>query len=284
MNKIVNLTFWLTTGLVVLGSFTMDDEDGKAGHVGSSGEQTCAKSTCHDSFALNSGPGTLEITSSSQEIMSGMYTPGQTYTIEVTIAQSNIGLFGFALEALNSTNNNAGTLTPGTGSQIKQAMVSGVQRKSVTHTQNSGNANNSKTWSFSWTAPTGNSATAVTFYCAADATNEDDEETGDYVYTSMLELSPIVSTEEISINESSLVISPNPTDHYLTIRYDMLKHDKVFGRLYNSQGQLVQLLFAENNGVGQQSKNFDLGNLAAGIYVLHLDAGQQSIVRNLQVQ
>jgi len=284
MKKIVLFMFWLSIAGIGLSSFTMDDEDGKAGHVGSTGEQTCAKSTCHDSFGLNTGAGALAISSANAEIMSGVYTPGQTYTLQVTVAQTGIGLFGFAMEALNTSNNNAGTLTGGTGSQIKQAMVSGVQRKSVTHTQNGGNTNNTKTWTFTWTAPTGTEATDVTLYAAGNACNEDDDEAGDYVYTTSMTLSPVVAVHELILNESSFKVYPNPANAQFSVVYDVLKNEKVFGRLYNAQGQLVELLFVENNGIGQQTKTFDASKWSAGLYVLHLDAGPQNLTRTIQIQ
>jgi hypothetical protein len=284
MKKIVLLSCWLLAGALALSSFKMEDEDGKAGHVGSPGEQTCAKSTCHDTFAVNSGSGTTTISSPDSDIMAGTYTPGQTYTIQVTVAQTNFGLFGFGLEALNASNGNAGTLTSGTGSQIKQAMVSGVQRKCVTHTQNGGNTNNSKTWSFTWTAPTGTEATDVTLYCAGNAANEDDDEADDYVYTTSLTLTPIVSVTENILIENSVQVFPNPTNDLINITYSLSKNEKVFGRLYNSQGQLIKLLFAENNAAGTQNKQFDLTELAAGLYVLQLDAGQQTVSKNIQIQ
>lgn len=284
MKKIVLLSCWLLAGTLALSSFKMEDEDGKAGHVGSPGEQTCAKSTCHDTFAVNSGNGTTTISSPDSDIMAGTYTPGQTYTIQVTVAQSGIGLFGFGLEALNSTNGNAGTLTAGTGSQIKQAMVSGVQRKCVTHTQNGGNTNNTKTWSFTWTAPTGTAATEVTLYCAGNAANEDGDEADDYIYTDSMTLTPIVAVNEHILIESSVQVYPNPTNGQINIAYSLSKNQKVFGRLYNSQGQLVQLLFAENNAAGTQNKQFDVSVLAAGLYVLQLDAGQQTVSKNIQIQ
>jgi hypothetical protein len=283
MKKIVLPVFWITASIVALSSFTMDDEDGKAGHVGSPGEQTCGKSTCHDTFGDNNGPGSIAITSTSPEILSGVYTPGQTYTLQVTIAQSNINLFGFALEALTTSNTNAGTLTGGTGSQIKQAMVSGVQRKSVTHTQNGGAASNSKTWSFTWTAPTGIDATTVTLYCAGNATNADDEETDDYVYTATMELQPVVSVEEKIINENSFVAYPNPTNTTLNVRFETNQSTMSFGRLYNQQGQLIKLLFAEKVGAGTHSKVLDVSDIAAGAYVLQLDAGNQSVHKQLMI-
>jgi Secretion system C-terminal sorting domain/Reeler domain len=284
MKKIVLPVFWITASIVALSSFTMDDEDGKAGHVGSPSEQTCSKSGCHTGFVDNTGPGSTIISSTNAELLSGIYTPGQTYTIQVTVAQNNIDLFGFGLEALNTSNQNAGTLIAGTGSQIKQANVGGVQRKCVTHTMNGGAAANTKTWSFSWTAPTGTAATTVTLYAAGNATNSDGEDTGDYVYTTSMTLEPAVSVEEKIINENSFVAYPNPTNTTLNVRFETTQSTMSFGRLYNQQGQLIKLLFAEKVGAGTHSKVLDVSDIAAGAYVLQLDAGNQSVHKQLMIQ
>ena len=97
-------------------------------------------------------------------------------------------------------------------------------------------------------------------------------------------LTPIVAVTEHILIESSVQVYPNPTNGQINIAYSLSKNQKVFGRLYNSQGQLVQLLFAENNAAGTQNKQFDVSALAAGLYVLQLDAGQQTVSKNIQIQ
>ncbi|MBL0316089.1 MAG: hypothetical protein IPP69_10010 [Flavobacteriales bacterium] len=81
--KLISL-FLISSVVMMSMSSSEDSPDGKAGHNGSPGEQTCAKSTCHTSYTLNSGPGSVSITAPG--MTNWQYVPGQTYTINVTVA------------------------------------------------------------------------------------------------------------------------------------------------------------------------------------------------------
>ncbi|HRH37623.1 MAG TPA: hypothetical protein PK760_04730, partial [Flavobacteriales bacterium] len=56
------------------------DNNGKAGRTGAPGENTCVNS-CHNSYALNSGTGSIMLASTN--MTNWQYVPGQTYTINV---------------------------------------------------------------------------------------------------------------------------------------------------------------------------------------------------------
>ena len=178
-------SFWfvnLSSAVILLFSLGMgynEDPDGKAGVNGSPGEQTCAKSNCHNSFSLNSGNGSVTI--SSNDLINWNYMPGQTYNISVTVEQPGIDLFGFGFEALASDGTNAGTLVAGTGSHAVNANVSGNSRRTLTQTQNSGITLNSHTWNFTWIAPS--TGMEVTFYAVGNAANGNGGRTGDYIYS-----------------------------------------------------------------------------------------------------
>ncbi len=168
-------------GLLVVLTGSMMDDNGKAGRTGSPNENPCTTS-CHNTYALNSGPGSISI--QSQGMTNFVYTPGQVYAMSVTVSQTGVGLFGVGIEALTSTNNNAGTLTitDAASTQIKTATVSGISRRNIVHKLNGGLSSNSKVFNFSWTAPaagTGN----VTFYFAGNASNSSGTDAGDYIYT-----------------------------------------------------------------------------------------------------
>jgi len=160
---------------------------GKAGSNGSPGEGTCASGSCHNSFALNSGTGSVAI-SVVGLINGNMYVPGQTYQVSVTVQQQGIGLFGFGVEALQASGANAGTWTAASDSHILNATVSGNSRATVAHIDNSGFNSNTRTWSFSWTAPV--NEIPVTMYAAGNAANGTGSTGGDYIYTTSLSLMP----------------------------------------------------------------------------------------------
>src|SRR5262245_4852449 len=65
---------------------------------------TCNQSGCHNSFALNSGNGSVNVTGLPAE-----WTAGQTYPITVTVAGG--ARYGFQFSAVRNTGNaQAGTL------------------------------------------------------------------------------------------------------------------------------------------------------------------------------
>lgn len=191
-------------GLTSMTSNNAEYSAGKAGSNGSPGEGTCASGSCHNSFELNSGPGSVSI-----DIIGlgagNTYVQGQNYQVSVTVSQSGFGLFGFGLEALQSSGANAGLFTPGSGSHIMNATVAGNSRATVAHLDNSGFSTGSRTWSFSWTAPS--APIPVTFYAAGNAANSNNGDGGDYIYTTSLEVMPAPALEAPSIQyEGSLVI------------------------------------------------------------------------------
>lgn len=181
MIKKLLLSITLLGGLVFFTSSTLSD-NGKAGKTNSPGETTCVNS-CHNSYALNAGPGSISI--SSPGMSSFVYTPGQTYDMTVTVAQSGIGMFGVGIEALLASGNNGGTftITDAVSTRIRTITVSGVVRNNITHQLNGGVAPNTKDFNFKWTAPAAGSGN-VTFYFSGVAANGTGNENGDYVYNS----------------------------------------------------------------------------------------------------
>ncbi len=192
MKQKKNLVAFLLITSVILMSMSSghyeESDDGKAGHNGSPGELTCAKSTCHTTYTLNSGPGSVSI--SAPGMTNWQYTPGQSYSISVTIAQASMPLFGFGFEALLASGANAGTLTAGTGSHTLNATVSGNSRKTVTHLLDAGLTTGSHTFTFTWVAPA--SGVPVTFYAAGNAANDNGTKLGDYIYTTSQAVTAII--------------------------------------------------------------------------------------------
>jgi hypothetical protein len=210
--KLISL-FLISSVVMMSMSSSEDSPDGKAGHNGSPGEQTCAKSTCHTSYTLNSGPGSVSITAPG--MTNWQYVPGQTYTINVTVAQNSMPLFGFGFEALLSSGANAGTLTAGTGSHALNATVSGNSRKTITHLEDSGLVTGTKTWSFTWVAPA--NGAAVTFYAAGNAANNSSSDSGDYIYTTSQAVTAVVVPNAPTISNAGQTLLCNGATATLSI-------------------------------------------------------------------
>ena len=111
--------------------------------TGAPGEQTCALSGCHTSNALNSGPGSVTITG-----VPDNYTPGQDYTITVTVATfAGRSRFGFQCTVLDDAGRGVGTITATDAARtfIQFTTIGGNTRRYINHQQN-GTGQNS--WSF----------------------------------------------------------------------------------------------------------------------------------------
>lgn len=111
------------------------------------------------------------------------YTPGQTYTVNVSVSEPGCTKFGFASRVIDINQNAAGTITStGTETQI----ISGTNPQEITHTRagTSTTTPGSKRWSYTWTAPSSASAPdSVYFAAAVNASNADGRNSGDRIYS-----------------------------------------------------------------------------------------------------
>jgi hypothetical protein len=244
--------------------FSQDDPDGKAGVSGAPGENTCNDTDCHNSFALNSGAGSITISSS--DLTNWVYTPGMTYSITVTVAQSNINLFGLCFEALKPNGDNAGTLVAGNDTQIKLKTVGGFQRKSITHDNNTGATANSHSFTFNWTAPTTNMGD-ITFYAAGIAANGDDHESNDQVYsTSQVVTATGVGLMEIADQQSTLAVYPNPASHAIRFTNGGLISMVDAVTIIDSHGRTIQTQDRGNWQTTDLESSIDISTLNPGFY------------------
>ncbi len=74
-----------------------------ARNAGVPGENTCASSGCHSSFALNSGNGSVVVASADT------YTPGTALDLTVRVAQSGSSTYGFQIAARDANGDPAGS-------------------------------------------------------------------------------------------------------------------------------------------------------------------------------
>ncbi|GEM_PF-419373 len=147
------------------------------GSPNDSGQNACAQSGCHASFALNSGTGAVNAT------VPTSYYPGASYSITVSVTQPSptAARYGFQGVFLNGSNAQSGSLTAGTGSSVNTAGIDNIRHNSTVNT--SGN------WTFTWTAPT--TPETVTFYYSGNAANGNFGTSGDYVYTNSNIITPL---------------------------------------------------------------------------------------------
>jgi hypothetical protein len=153
------------------------DENGRAGSTGSTGETTCAN--CHG----GTGSGSISLTS---YIPPSGFVAGGTYNVSVTVSEAGKSLFGLGVEALTSTNTNAGTLgiINAAETQLKARTIGGVSRQNVVHQFNGGATPNAKTFTFRWTAPANPTGNVTFYYSGISANGNGQDDAGDNTYTS----------------------------------------------------------------------------------------------------
>lgn len=251
----------LTTAIVSVALAEILSDNGRAGRTGSPGETTC--SACHTSTDV-----ATSVTINSGNMPNWEYVPGTTYNMSVTVTKQGINLFGIGIEALTSSNQNAGNLiiTNSSETQIKNQVVSGVSRRNIVHQLNGGAAANSKTFNFNWTAPTtaiGN----VTFYYAAVAANANGSSgAGDFSVNGSQVVTP-ANTTSINTNkiENEINIYPNPISKEFSISFGSLKQEKTIVQIIDFTGKIVQEETINPTSVSKLEMN---ENICNGVYFI----------------
>jgi hypothetical protein len=273
------------TVLAVFISLTaaMMDENGKAGYTGSPGEVTCNTTNCHNSYALNSGGGSVSATCT---MVNWKYEPLTTYTIQVKVAKSGVHLFGVGVEILDASNNNAGTITvtDAVHTQIKTRTVSGVARRNLVHKLNGGAGTDSVIFSFNWTSPDTTTG-PITMYYAGNATNANGNESGDYIYTGSQAITPSTGNKVAEIvTVDGFSVFPNPVNKNFTIHYSLNKSENVNVKLYDLHGALVSVLLNEDRQSGENNDYVALpAACTTGVYLLSIESPSGRVSKKLIV-
>jgi hypothetical protein len=159
--------------------------------------RTCALSGCHSDVALNSGGGTVTVSG-----LPTSYTAGTTYNFSVTISHptANRAAWGFAIKAVNTTNNwVVGTFaTTNANASVKGAAgaTATTQTRELSHNGAPVTAvQMSYTFTnLSWTAPAlpGVNDNNIKFYVVGNAADNSGDEVGDFIYSNVYSISKSV--------------------------------------------------------------------------------------------
>jgi len=274
MTKTLRISIAGTVLILSLTSARVLQNNGIAGYTNSPGEQNCT--ACHNSFAANSGGGSLSISTTPSMSPTG-YTPGATYTVNVTVSKTGVSLFGFGAEILTSTNANAGTISVINATQTK--LLNSGSRRNIVHQLNGGTGTDSKTFSFQWVAPA--TAGPATIYAAGLAANGNNQNSADYVYTASLPVSSSVGIKEYNL-ASTLSLFPNPARESVTLSYQLDQDALVECSLSGLNGQHLADLYSEKQTAGDHAQKLLIpSSVQSGLYLLHLTVNGQSISRRL---
>lgn len=167
--------------------------------------------TCHNSFAVNSGNGGVTLTGQPTS-----WAPGQTYPLTVTVVPATGSTrYGFQLSAVvDSTNQQAGTLEkvnntvqvacgPPSGNVPVPPGISCSSAGAIQFAEHT-NATSVRTWSVNWTAPSTASVGTVRFNLAGNAANGDFGALGDRIYTQVYRVDP-AATVDLSTRAFTMV-------------------------------------------------------------------------------
>jgi hypothetical protein len=149
------------------------------GFTGGFGEQAC--DACHFDNSINAKPGQLTLSGVPEH-----FTPGQRYTLTVTLARPEMKLGGFQLASrIDGSGAQAGTLAaaPGEEKRIAIDTASGIQYARQRRDGAGPAPPGIVRWEVVWTAPAAGGT--VMFHASANAADGDEAAAGDYVYTAM---------------------------------------------------------------------------------------------------
>ncbi len=246
-----------------------------AGHTGAPGEQTCAKSTCHDT---NGEIDKMDLISS--DIPAEGYTPGTTYTIMATIDSMGVDEFGFQITAVDENDDFTGTFAT---INANTKLVGGDAY--VTHTQAGTVASDSKTWAMEWQAPpagTGN----VAFHAAFNATNNNSGKTGDQIIVTVYDISEKIDMP-MGVNDPNdndqFMVYANTAAKQLHVQYDLDTPADVTMRLISLDGKVIQQKAFPQQRSGTQNQNWDF-NTKRGVYILNLLIDDKQLSRKVVLQ
>jgi hypothetical protein len=167
-------------------------EDGHAsakgafpGFTGAPGEDDCRH--CHDTYSLNPQGGGLMVVGFPET-----YTPGDTYTITVTLASDSGLRWGFQATALTERRKHAGKFiaTDRLTTKVERGFFI-PERTYIGHKQAGTfrGHRGSVSWTFDWRAPKRNKG-VVTLYVAGNASNDNGNKEGDPIYATRVSSQP----------------------------------------------------------------------------------------------
>ena len=157
----------------------------EAYRTGAPGDKgTCKADGCHDSFPLDSGNARFSITGPTS------FTPGETIKLKVSFNSSSGKLRGFEMTAIDTNDNQIGKFKAigKTTQVIKPNDHRGLKKEDKgTYIEHTRRGNKKKSWKVKWIAPA-NATGTVTFYAAGNDANGEGTNSGDYIYTTTLEI------------------------------------------------------------------------------------------------
>lgn len=252
---------------------------GQPSLTGAPGEQNCTQ--CHFGSTLDGTSENQLVMLNAQFQTVTSYTPGQTYTVSLTLA-SNPDKKGFSATVLDPSNNMAGALT-GSGLGGTQDFQNGPgTRDYVSHTSTS-NTSTTSLWAWSWTAPASNVGD-VTFYVASNVANNNNTTSGDMIYLSEHIFGSVAGVEEQKI-ESTFTAGYSIDQNTVVLDFTSLTSEDVFFNLVDMNGKSVFSKALSKSLIGTNKQSVALpAEIKNGMYVVTVFVGNKPMSANIMVQ
>jgi hypothetical protein len=240
------------------------------GLTGAPGEGNCTE--CHSSFPLDSGSGDYMETCNT-----GVYAPGDVYTICLTLSDPVAARWGFEITMVDAAGDPAGSLSP-LDANVQISTGGPFDRIYAKHTQVGTNAGHtgSNSWQIRWQAPPVGTG-PVTLYGMGNAANNNNNNFGDHIYSLVLGLEEGVSTaaETPALFATLQPAYPNPFNPKTTLAFTLASGAEVELAIVDSQGRRVRILQEGYLGAGEHRRIWDgrddAGRAgASGVYLARL--------------
>ena len=224
--------------------------------TGAPGESNCTD--CH-SGTTQSAAGTITYNFSGAN---DEYLPGQSYTIDLSIASGAKN--GFQMTILDANNDAAGTFTAGTNTSTASAM----SRNYIRHSASSGITS----WSFTWNAPATDMGD-LTVYYAFNETNNSGTNSGDQIYLGQesISINPSASMTEYDQLKSGYKVYVDEVAQQLKLQYSTLEPSDVVLNVIDLNGKLLLRKELGTKSAGEYNENIDLTEMyQSGVYFVSL--------------
>lgn len=270
---------------VLLSSMLMPKTSGgHPGTTGASGEETCAKSGCHNA-PVSAGTG---INTLIYPMSDSTYIPGETYTLVVEVQKTGIEKFGFELVALkDSDDTNTGELivVNSDRTHLISATINSKERIYITHSTNGTPATSSgyNSWEFQWKAPEGNVGN-ITFHYATNCTDNDGTNKGDEVYLSSFQIKPKTSSIHEFIDMNSISILYQKETNTILINYMLKKLSGIQFQLFDLQGKEILSTTSASSNTGFISEKIELNqSISSGVYHFSIKADNGNFTKKIML-
>lgn len=258
--------------------------------------------TCHANATTDNNV-VIELDSAGTPVKS--YYPGGTYTIKLSGTNgtgANLPYFGFQITSVLLAGAGAqGTVQPA-GTWDSTAIPSNVRYLQagpqscstcsgynipvIEHNTQipatSGTGANGTTYveTFQWSAPAAGTGT-VLLLGVINAVNDDQTVTGDYNQSARDTVTEAVTTgiNNISSDLSGFAVYPTLMNDNVTLSFTVKEASSVSITLVSMEGQTVKTFISQESlGLGTFKRTFDVNGLSAGIYLLRVQIGNESLV------